>query len=90
MLADTLQLINQAETKADNLIAKANQTVQEIEQRTYQQIETLHAQTEQAIAAAVANLPSPPPEPVPAVEYNVPEQTMATVVASIVQAFYGD
>ncbi len=90
MLAETLQLINQAETKADNLIAKANQTVHEIEERTYRQIETLNTQTEAAIAAAVAALPTPVPAPTPTVEYQVPEQTMTAAVKQIVQAFYGD
>ena len=90
MLADTLKLINQAEDKADNLIAKANQTVHEIEQRTYQQIEELNAQTEQDIAAAVAALPTPEPAPVPTVKYDVPEQTMTAAVDYIVRAFYGD
>lgn len=90
MLADTLKLIHQAEGKADNIIAKANQTVHEIEQRTYRQIEELNSQTEQTIATAVAALPQPEPAPVPTVNYEVPEQTMTAAVDYIVRAFYGD
>lgn len=89
MLADTLKLIQQAEEKADNILAKANQTVQEIEKQTYATIAQLNADTDAQIAADIAKLPKPAATTAPQVVLNIPENQMQAAVDYITKAFYG-
>lgn len=89
MLADTLKLINQAEEQADNILAKANQTVQDIEKQTYHEIEKINADTDAAIAKALAKLPKASGATAQNVVLNVPENKMQEAVAYITKSFYG-
>lgn len=89
MLADTLKLINQAEEQADNILAKANQTVQDIEKQTYRQIEQINAETEAAIAKAKAKLPKASAVAAQDVVLNISKDKMQAAVAYITKSFYG-
>ena len=89
MLAETLKLINQAEEQADNILAKANQTVQDIEKQTYQKIEQINTETDAAIAKAVAKLPKAAEITAQNVVLNVPEDKIQEAVAYITKSFYG-
>ena len=89
MLADTLKLINQVEEQADNILAKANQTVQDIEKQTYQKIEKINTEADVAIAKAIAKLPAPTGVTAQNVVLNIPENKMQEAVAYITKSFYG-
>lgn len=89
MIAATLQQIRAAETKADNILAQANQKVQAIKQQTYQTIEQINQAADAAIATAVAALPQPTVTPLPEITLNVPQNKIDEAVAFVTQAFPG-
>ena len=89
MIAATLQQIRAAETKADNILAQANQKVQAIKQQTYQTIEQINQAADTAIATAVAALPQPTVAPLSEVTLNVPQNKIDEAVAFVMQAFPG-
>ena len=89
MLADILKTLHDTEDQAEQIIAKANVQVREIEKDTYQRITKIENNTNAEIAAAVAKLPQPEPLAAPTVEINVPKAKMDAAVAHIVQAVYG-
>ena len=88
MLADTLKHLHDAENQADNIIAKANQTVQDIEKHTYQQIADLNAAADQAIAAKVAKLKRPAPLPAPQINLEVSTNQIAAAVDYLTKAVF--
>ncbi len=89
MLADILKTLHDTEDQAEQIIAKANVQVREIEKDTYQRITKIENNTNAEIAAAVAKLPQLEPLAEPTVAINVPKAKMDAAVAHIVQAVYG-
>ena len=89
MLADILKNIQETEEQAEQIIAKANVQVREIEKQTYQRITKIENNTNAEIAAELAKLPQPEPMPAPTVEINVPQAKLNAAVDHIIQAVYG-
>ena len=89
MLADTLKTLHDTEEQAEQIVAKAQIQVREIEKQTYQQITKIENDTNAAIADAVAHLPQPDPLPAPTVKIDVPQAKMDAAVAYIIQAVHG-
>ena len=89
MLADTLQALHDTEEQAEQIIAKAQMQVHEIEKQTYQQITKIENDNHLEIATAIAQLPQPEPLPEPTVELNVPQAKMDAAVDYIIKAVHG-
>ena len=89
MLADILKTLHDTEDQAEQIMAKANLQVREIEKQTYQRITQIENNASAKIAATLAQLPQPQPLPEPTVEINVPQAKMDAAVEHILQAVYG-
>ena len=89
MLADTLKTLHDTEDQAEQIVAKAQMQVREIEKQTYAQMTKIENDTNAAIAAAVARLPEPESLPTPTVTIDVPQAKLEAAVNYIIQAVHG-